>query len=208
MQRGGSLWIAFTLLGCAEVVIDPDEATGGNASVSTSSSGASASVVAGSTSAGFAVTSSSSISSGGQGGEFGGCAVVLDEEPYHVTHFGPNEQIYENGCGDPQPTARVQLGGKCSPGTHISACKPGGPPDLDYFFDASTPLISLGEGPMSGSNNFVMLTTVEVTITHFGEVGGSIIGHYEGSAVDEDGVSQPVSGSFKLCRAPDVPPCP
>lgn len=202
-ERGGSLLIVFALVGCAEVD-DPVDGTGGASSSSTSSADAASSSSAGITSTGFSNTTSS-VSSSGQGGELGGCAVVLDEEPFHVTHVGPNEEIYDAGCEDDQPTARVQPGGRCGPNTHVRACKSGGPSDL---FEAWTPLLSSGQASMSGGNNAVMLTDVEVTITHFGEVGDAIIGHYEGFAADGDGASLPVWGSFKLCRAPDEPPCP
>jgi hypothetical protein len=49
---------------------------------------------------------------------------------------------------------------------------------------------------------------VTVDFRHVGEVGGSVRGTFEGTTNGTDGTSLPVTGSFFLCRLPDLPPCP
>ncbi len=193
---------------CSEVVIEPEDAAGGaGGSGSSASSSKATTSSGGTTTTGFGTTDTSSSASG-QGG-FAGCVLSPGDEPFGVWLTKENvETLYEGCDADTFAQARVMPGGECGASTSIRACRAAGPPDLSYVFDATTTLIDVGEGILSGSTESLVFSDLQLTIESFGDVGEPIIGSYVGMTMNGEDPSIPISGRFKLCRGPDYLPCP
>jgi hypothetical protein len=200
----------LVLAGCSEVVIDRNEGTGGAGGATPSSSSSSKVIAATGTGTEAATTSTGFEPTGGQGGAFPNCELAPGEEPYGVELVvGNSEPVLYGGClpEQQQPSARV-MGGECGESTIIRACLGGLPPDSVFVFDATTSLVDVGQGIMWGSTESHVFTDLQVTIESFGDVGEPVVGTYEGMTMNGEDPTLPISGRFKLCRAPDYPPCP
>ena len=181
----------------------PDDGGTGGATASAASTGAGSNGVTAAASSTGSFATSTSAGAGGGGGASVECPVILDDG-YYFEVDGPVLGQYFSGCGrDPFPVARYSPGGECASGFHMSACEPNAG-DASLFAPEPGP----ATGNYSVGDDVYVLALVDVDFLNVGEVGGSVRGTFEGTANGTDGTSTPITGSFHLCRVPDLPPCP
>jgi hypothetical protein len=204
------LGLVVVSAGCSEVMVVPEDGTGGSSSDGAGEPSSTTTGVASSTSS-FG-TSSSVTTSGQGGGAEVICPIVLDEGFYvTVTVDGTTHYMAMPCIGDEAynaPTGAFGGGGECARATLIHACGTSDIPEDSTTIVFSTPLAGRGTAPAEGIFEDMPFEDIDVTITHYGEVNGTIGGWFAGTVSLPDRTTVEASGDFKVCRIPDTPPCP
>ncbi|NUO53504.1 MAG: hypothetical protein HOV80_32030 [Polyangiaceae bacterium] len=203
-----TLGVAVVAAGCSEVLVTPDDGTGGNSNEGASGPTASTTIATSTSSFG----TQSSVTTGGEGGAPEVlCPLVLDRGFYLTMTVNGSFYALNMPCGGDEaynaPTAAFGGGGECAHGTLIRACAVP-EPDQPSGIVFSTPLAGPGTAPAEGIFGDMPFEDVEVTITSYGEVNGIIRGGLNGILRLPDDTEVEATGEFIVCRIPDTPPCP